>query len=520
MDDVTEVPANRSGKRRRGRGDDGFILVTFGLFLTAFMIVAALAVDVGGWYARGAQLQRAADAAALAGVVWMPNFPSTAQSVALTTAAKNGFTDGNSISVTAAVVPGNAHRLQVTITDGNAARYFSQFVIANETITKQAVAEYVMPLPLGSPKNTFGSGDIFTGTNKENMWAAVNGYCAARESGDLLLAHDDSTYFNSTYNCPGNSTNPEYDSQGYYYTIDVPSGASGSLNMWLFDPAFDGGRGDIDLKPTSSVTTTFKLYAPGPNTFNIPSGGSVLQTTTYASGSTTYLNSWVDFYNGTLTAGRYFLEVYTTASEANSFGSNGFAMQAIVGAGNPGNGTAGSGANACTTISGQTGYSATCAPVHGIENMSIYANLSGTQASFYLAQVDPVYAGKTLDIMLFDPGEGASSIEILDPNGNPATFTWTTPCNPPTAPSGGCSGGPTSLLDVSGSGFTQPVLNVSSTSKYSDRSVHLFVPLRTDYTAAYGSNVWWKVRYTVGSSPTDRTTWAATIQGNPVHLVQ
>ena len=72
--------------------------------------------------------------------------------------------------------------------------------------------------------------------------------------------------------------------------------------------------------------------------------------------------------------------------------------------------------------------------MHGVENISIFANLgggSGSTATFYLAQVDPVYAGKTLDIMLFDPGEGASSIEILDPNGNPATFTWTTPCNPP-----------------------------------------------------------------------------------------
>ncbi|MDT7732811.1 MAG: hypothetical protein QOK45_3122, partial [Mycobacterium sp.] len=97
---------------------------------------------------------------------------------------------------------------------------------------------------------------------------------------------------------------------------------------------------------------------------------------------------------------------------------------------------------------------------------------------------------------------------------------WTTPCNPPTAPSGGCSGTATTSLDVSGSGFTQPVSNVSSTSKYSDRSVHLFVTLPTNYTATYGSNTWWKVRYTVGTSPTDRTTWAASIQGNPVHLVQ
>jgi hypothetical protein len=336
----------------------------------------------------------------------------------------------------------------------------------------------------------------------------------------LSLAHDDQTYFNSTYNCPGNATNPDYDSTGYYYTIDVPAGSSGGLNVWLFDPAFDGGRGDIDLKGSSSVSTTFKLFAPGPNTFNIPSGTTVLQTTTYSSGSTTYKDSWANFYTGTATAGRYFLEVYTTAGEANSYGSNGFAMQAIIGSGNPGTGAAGSGANMCTTLSGQSGYSASCAAVSGIENMSIFANLSGTQASFYLAKVDPVYGGKTLDIALFDPGEGASSIEILNPNGSPASFTWTTACSPPTAPSGGCSGGPTTVLDVSSTSATPPYPSLSSSSQYNDRTVHLFVSLPSDYIGTYGSNVWWKVRYTVGNSPTDRTTWGASIQGNPVHLVQ
>jgi hypothetical protein len=39
--------------------------------------------------------------------------------------------------------------------------------------------------------------------------------------------------------------------------------------------------------------------------------------------------------------------------------------------------------------------------------------------------------------------------------------------------------------------------------------------------STYGTNVWWKIRYAVsGSTVTDRTTWSATINGAPVHLVQ
>jgi hypothetical protein len=271
------------------------------------------------------------------------------------------------------------------------------------------------------------------------------------------------------------------------------------------------------------ATTTFKLYAPGPNVFEIPSGGSVLQTTTYASNVTTYQDIWTKFYTGAVTAGRYFLEVYTTAGEANSYGLNGFGIEAIMGATSPGNGTVGSGAAACTSISGQTGYSATCPQVHGIDAFSIFANLggsAGSTAQFYLASVDPVYAGKTMDIDLFDPGEGAQSMQLLDPNGSPVSFTWDTPCtNPPAAATGGCSGGPVGVLDVSGTG-TQPVGNAYSTSKYNNRTVTLHVPLPVNYSTTYGTKTWWKIQYTVGSVPTDRTTWTANIGGNPVHLVQ
>jgi hypothetical protein len=197
----------------------------------------------------------------------------------------------------------------------------------------------------------------------------------------------------------------------------------------------------------------------------------------------------------------------------------------MLGSASPGTGAAGSGSGVCTTISGQTGYSSTCPQVHGVEDISIFANLgggSGSTATFYLADVDPVYAGKTMTVTLFDTGEGAQSIQVLDPNGNPYAFTWTTPCQPGTpniaSPSTGCSGASSTSLNVSGPG-AQPWPNLSSTSLYNDRSMDLKIVLPSNYTTVYGTNTWWKIRYTVGSSATDRTTWSAKITGNPVHLV-
>ena len=73
-------------------------------------------------------------------------------------------------------------------------------------------------------------------------------------------------------------------------------------------------------------------------------------------------------------------------------------------------------------------------------------------------------------------------------------------------------------LNVSGTG-TQPYTGLQSTSKYNDRRMILDVQLPANYTTVYGTKVWWQIRYTVGSTASDRTTWSVNIIGDPVHLV-
>jgi hypothetical protein len=222
--------------------------------------------------------------------------------------------------------------------------------------------------------------------------------------------------------------------------------------------------------------------------------------------------------------GRYFVQVQTTNGEANSYGSNGFGLRSYFAANFAGAATTTT--PVCTTLSGN-GFSASCPQVHGITDMSVYANKASTTADFYLAQVTAKDAGKIMQITLFDPGEGASSLQVLDPNGTKSQFTWTADCAlveggvTIAAPSGGCSGassGANPLLDVSGSGFTKAWANVSSSSKYSDRRITLSIPLPVNYTATYGTNEWWKIRYNTGGTVTDRTTWSVQILGDPVHL--
>jgi hypothetical protein len=513
----------------RGEGDDreaGFVAVFIALTLVIMLIFAAFTVDFGSWYTRSAEIKRAADAAALAGVVWMPEFDQ-AQQAAVDTAKRNGFVDGqNDISVHVDTVPNNNRQLRVTIRDNRAKQFFSRLVTQSQSIGRSSLAEYVLPVPMGSPENVFGTGNLSLSGQAatQNFWAAVNGFCAGHESGDPKLAWWES-YDTSGNGCNGNNSAQnvdDYDPNGYLYAIDLPQNV-GSMKLDVYDGAYNRSGSSMDStlcgSCSESITTKYTVYDRNPTPLDTSDTNlntlafTPINVTTNQSG---YQNTWTNLHTWTNPhAGRYYVRVQTDPSQtSNSRGSNGFALRAWTG----------SSFSVCSTLTG----SSTCPQLHAVSDMSIYANLdtggSGSQATFYLAQIDPIHAGKTMRVNLFDAGEGAKKLEVLDPNGNPATFNWSTPCSPQTPPSGGCSGSGTSL-DVSNtgcprSGCPQPYSTVNSDSKYSDRFLTVDIPLPANYTTKYGTKTWWKIRYTVGSSSTDRTTWSVNIVGDPVHLLQ
>jgi hypothetical protein len=488
------------------------------------LIFAAFTVDFGSWYTRSAEIKRAADAAALAGVVWMPEFDQ-ASDAAIAAAKANGFENNvNNIKVVVEDVPGNNRQLRVTIRDTKAKQFFSKLVTGGQSIGRSSLAEYVLPVPLGSPKNIIGSGDLLSGGDRENFWAAVSGYCSGHESGDKKLSKYES-YSSSGSGCNNGSpaSDDDYDPEGYLYAVDLPTNQS-SLKLDVYDGEYNQDQSTVpqdgELVNNQTITTTYKIYDRNVTPLDV-SNLTLLTTVTVTTNSSSYTNQWVRLYTWTNPkAGQYYVRVLTNASgteTTNSRGSNGFGLRAFTG----------SSFSTCSTISTASNYNANCPQVHAVSDMSIFANLSGATADFYLAQIDPIHAGKTMRIIMFDSGEGASSLQILDPNGNPTAFSWSTPCNPPTPPAGSCSGtasGVSPALDVSGTGTPpydgSPAWSLRSSSKYNDRFITIDIPLPANYSTVYGGKVWWKVRYVVGSTPTDRTTWSVNIVGDPVHLLQ
>ena len=132
---VARVQVARGGRRD---GEGGYILVLMSLLMLPLLAVAGFATDVGSWYVQGSKLQRAADAAALAGVVWMPDLEA-AENAAHTALVKNGFDpDDDRYDVEVARV--GPSRLQVTVRDTNADMFFSQLVLDEMQIQRSAIA--------------------------------------------------------------------------------------------------------------------------------------------------------------------------------------------------------------------------------------------------------------------------------------------------------------------------------------------------------------------------------------------
>jgi Flp pilus assembly protein TadG len=207
-----------------------------------------------------------------------------------------------------------------------------------------------------------------------------------------------------------------------------------------------------------------------------------------------------------------------------------------------------------------------CVPITGEGALSVYVKTQG-DSDLFLSKMAPAqdYRGRTIQIQLWDPGEGAKAIKILqpvavtaaDPTGwKSIPFKWST-ADPGLADftSGavvqdrastngwvgsarvGVAAPAATGIDVSGTyaSNTPPWATNEryGNDKFNGRLLLLDISIPADYgkdasgldlpPAAYQGG-WWKIRYetVLGGSVEveDRTTWAVVSGGGPVHLVR
>ena len=136
----------------------GFFMVWFALTFVTLTAFAGLAIEYNRWENIGNRVQKAADAAALAGAVFMPeNVGNKAYTTAKTIASQNGFTDGSNGIVITTAAGRLPNQLKVTISVPTKNPFGGIVGYGSTTIQRKAVAEYQLPQNLGSPQNIFGN---------------------------------------------------------------------------------------------------------------------------------------------------------------------------------------------------------------------------------------------------------------------------------------------------------------------------------------------------------------------------
>jgi hypothetical protein len=537
----TTTPEPALAGDRRLNGDDGVAVALTALLIIPLLAFVSLGVDVGAWYARAQQIQQAADAAALAAAPLTPD-PVATQAAALATLRKNQIDCtqfGGNVICTMGGLPNSDIAYRVTITDPTAPQFFSQAFRGDVTITRKATAERLHPIPMGSPNNYLGTNQLISVPERENFWLAVSGKCASKEQGDRRMPVSDAnwTATPSYRSCNDGltETNTEHDPDGYTYVMNLAQNYSGTVHLEVYDPVFcansamtenpaNAGGARHQFRYRVLGRANFPAAAPllrewiPPNTDTACSAGS--------DGSTTqFRGAWVTLHQfSNPQRGQYYLQVADPSGSAvtTNRNSNQFAVRArFDGPLRAPRQVAPTTWARCSTIVGSTNppYRGDCPQIHGYRDMSVFAGVGASVAEFYLTDVGVDYNGRTMEILLWDPGEGMASIELLDPLRNPVTFNWESlDCAVgATPPAGGCSG-QTALLNVSGTG-PPPGPYRLSTSRYNDRPIRLTYRLPDNIGTAYGGRTWWKIRYGPGATPNDRTTWSVQIPGDPVRLV-
>lgn len=499
---------------RSRRGEEGATLLWVAGMLVVLLGVSAFAIDLGWLYLNSYRLTKAADAAALAGVVNLPASPGQADIDAQAASSANAFPIGGTNTFASEVLPENSYE----VTLGTSVNAFFLRVLGFESfdIARTSTARYILPVPMGSPANCFGIGDVGILNDDslpssteaaaslcdgyvQNFWAAVNGPRTARQHGDPYLP---ACFEADNGGCIG-GPNDDYDpNHHYFYGIEVPAGKT-FLDVWIYDGGFyqrnneagncntdmeTGDCGQLAISGVGGADTSFVLKRPD-TTPHDPNDNPVQCTLTINAGThpETYKNNWARLCSQIANPdqGIWVLQVTTVG---NHGGSN---MYSIL-------------ANTSNITSGPMPR------VFAINDMSIFTNEGDGNATVWLAEIEPVHAGKKLELRFYDPGEGRppATLTVQMPNGStPNNCSWTA--------DNGLSGNSCSFATTTGSPSSPNYL-------FNGAWITMIVDIPDAYTcdrsANNNSGCYWRTNLDLDVSH-DRTTWTARVIGNPVRLI-
>ena len=234
------------------------------IVLIAFMIIVlfgavGLAVDGGVAYYYNTSAERAAAAASLSGVIFMPGQFAAVDAVpagsgndaadrAIASAKRNGFDTADvidGVTVTSARVPGYDNKLSVTVTRHVPAFFMQLFGVTGYVISRTAIATYLPPLSLGQPGTQTGSTASQLGSGGNNyFFPRTEGWSTDRQQGDAFTPNPAgsslgaSTDVHVISRAQGSDTVGAGlpDRGGYNYLVNLPNGGYIEVYNAIFGP--------------------------------------------------------------------------------------------------------------------------------------------------------------------------------------------------------------------------------------------------------------------------------------------
>jgi len=612
-------PATTFG-RLRGKAGQAIVL----LALTGTLLIGGvgIAVDLAVGYVYSIAAERAAAAAALSGVVFMPDQFTPAQAIpvgsrndatdrAIDEAKRNGFDPAdaaNAVSISPSVVPGRSNQLRVTVSRNAPVFFMEIFGFQPYRVSRAAVAAYLPPISLGQPGNQLGSTVSQLGSGNSNFYfMRTEGWATDRAQGDAYTPDPNGGALGASSDVHSisysNGTEPRdttvSDRGGYNYRITI--GNAGGL-VQIYNAAFspdgqnycendnsvaanrtcnanrgnyhlhedDGGPfnygtlanyaamryslyrvtnnfirgGDVLLAQLTVLPIDARNYSQASSQYrNVNTGGTITQVY----GGTTPTNmliyhNWVEptsyagaqdgglvnlrttpqlanyLIGGSLTEGTYRLRVDTLNYNASipAGGSQAGAHKAY----------------AVRTVNDDPGRTAcgSCT-VAAWNDMAFYTpiSVSGSgQFPIKLFELGPQYAGLTVAIDIYDPGDIASTsgrvvLNILDPTGATATSPLGVNIYDLGVQRSNLNTGQYAVIASAQNGNQAASFVATDTSNGTTRNghwVHIELPVPANYNPAPG-NDWWSLQYVAGAgtTATDTVTVAVGLKGGPVHLL-
>ncbi|GIW20744.1 MAG: hypothetical protein KatS3mg065_1040 [Chloroflexota bacterium] len=370
--------------------------------------------------------------------------------------------------------------------------------------------------------------------NPRGFWGTMLNQGAEDVNGDAYLPY---------YETRTSQANPEYQPDSHYdYAVELPPGATNG-EVWIFDPVFCAtagsgryGTGDRWFSGTAATSAFYYLYDTQNTPYNldddtlVASSGNLfrrIQASDTTLGGPSGLPSCAQGDVTNPADGRYWHNRWWQLASGLSGGPTGRTYRVRTSSTDPNSPTDQLGSNGHNSFAIWARASGGSPRVYGIGAMQAFSPLQGGQASvFYLAQIDAVHAGKTMEINLWDPGDTgnlAANLQILMPTTTgytPATFNYR-------AQRGTTNANATDCNATTGSGVTSVTTNTGGSSRFNGCWLTIEIPIPTTYTAPQPPGEqepgWWKIRYNMSGSTSnssfDVTTWEVQIRGNPVHLV-